>query len=83
MSRHQDYITEVRVANRKIWEGVNELQALQREFNARVYGTTLADGIGENAGITKAEVGPVVFAAADALDAVLDGGVGGNMAKLL
>ena len=83
MSREQDFITAARAANRKIWEGINELQALQREWNARDYGTTLDDGAGENAGIVKADVGAVVFASADALDAVLDGGIAGNMAKLL
>ena len=83
MSREQYYITAARAANRKVWDGINELIAMQREWNARNYGNTLDDGAGENAGIAAADVGAVIFASADALAAVLDGGIAGNMAKLL
>lgn len=83
MSREQDFITEARDANSKIWEGINALKSLQREWNALDYGTTLDDGEGENTGITKAEVGAVVFDTANALITVLDAGNATNMAKLL
>ncbi len=81
--RQQDYITLARQYNREVWNGINSLVALQREWNALDLGTTLPDGEGENEGLTKTEVGAVVFAAADALVAVLDTGVATNMAKLL
>jgi hypothetical protein len=83
MSREQDFITAARAANRKVWEGVNELKALQREWNALDYATTLDAGEGENAGISGAEVGAVVFATADALETTLNAGHATNMAKLL
>lgn len=83
MSRAQDYYTLVKSANKKVWDGVNELEALQREWNAMDYGSTLADGSGDHAGLTHVEVGAVVFAAADAIVTTLNTGVATNMAKLL
>jgi hypothetical protein len=82
-NRHQDYISAVRAANRQIWDGVNELKALQREWQALDYGTTLSDGEGANEGYTKAEIGAVAFATTDALSALLDAGHATNMAKAL
>ncbi len=78
-----DYITRTRISNQKVWEGINELKSLQREYDALDYGTTLADGAGQNAGITKAMVGAVVFATADAFVTLLGTGHATNMAKLL
>ena len=83
MSRQSDYISEARAANRKVWDGINALKSLQREYNALDYGNTLPDGAGENAGISKAEVGAVVFDTANALVTLLDTGHATNMAKLL
>ena len=83
MSRQSDYITEARAANRQVWDGINALKALQREYNALDYGNTLPDGSGENDGITGAEVGAVVFDTANALVTLLDAGHATNMAKLL
>ena len=83
MSRQADYISEARAANRQVWDGINALKALQREYNALDYGNTLPDGSGENEGISKAEVGAVVFDTANALVTLLDTGHATNMAKLL
>lgn len=83
MSRQSDYISEARAANRQVWEGINTLKSLQREYNALDYGNTLPDGSGENDGITKAEVGAVVFDTANAMVSLLDTGHATNMAKLL
>ena len=83
MSRQSDYISEARAANRKVWDGINALKSLQREYNALDYGNTLPDGSGENEGISKAEVGAVIFDTANALVALLDTGHATNMAKLL
>lgn len=83
MSREQDFITEARAANSAIWNGINELVALQREWNALDYGNTLDAGEGANEGITVSEVGAVTFDTANALVAVLNGGHATNMAKLL
>ena len=83
MSRQSDYISEARAANRQVWEGINTLKSLQREYNALDYGNTLPDGSGENDGITKSEVGAVVFGTANAMVSLLDTGHATNMAKLL
>ncbi len=83
MARSQDYITEARAANKRIWDAINELVALQREWNALDYGNTLEDGAGNNDGVSAAEVGAVVFDTANALVAVLGAGHATNMANLL
>lgn len=81
--REQAYYNDVRNANQAVWDGINKLVALQREYNALDYGNTLDAGEGPHAGITKAEVGAVVFDTANALVAVLGAGHATNMAKLL
>lgn len=81
--RAQDYITLVRQNNRQLWEAINTLVALQREWQALDYGSTLPDGEGENAGITPAEVGAVAFDTANAFVTVLNAGHATNMARLL
>lgn len=81
--RGQDYITMAREANRAVWDGINDLVALQREWNALDYASTLESGVGSNEGITALEVGAVVFDTATALAGVLAQGHATNMAKLL
>lgn len=81
--REQDFITLARQHNKAIWDGINALIALQREWNALDYGNTLADGEGANAGVTAAEVGGVVFDTANAMATLLSQGHATNMAKLL
>ena len=83
MSRQSDYITLVREANRNLWNSINTLIALQREWAALDYGNTLPEGVGDNAGLTDTEIGAVVFDTANAMVAVLNAGHATNMAKLL
>jgi hypothetical protein len=83
MARGSDYITEARQATRKLWDAVNALKALQLEYNALDYGNTLADGVGENEGYTKAEVGSVVFDTTEAILTLFGQGHSTNVAKLL
>lgn len=82
-SREQYFITEARLANAKIWDGIATLQKLQKEWNALDYGNTLEAGSGDNAGILAADVGAVVHDTAIALQVVLTAGHATNMAKLL
>lgn len=82
-NRHQDYISTVRAANKAIWDGINTLVALQREWNALDYGNTLPPGEGANEGVSRQEVGSVTFDTANALVAVLAAGHATNMANLL
>lgn len=79
MARTDDFVTEVRSAARALWEAENTLKALQREWNALDYGNTLPD----TQGLTSAQVGAVVFAAADAIETVLGTGVATNIARVL
>lgn len=81
--REQDFISEVKAANRQIWDGINQLKSMQREWNALDYGNTLDPGVGDNQGLTALEVGAVVFDTANALETVLGAGHATNMAKLL
>ena len=76
--RDGGYVTAVKAANQKIWDGINELMALQRQWTALDYGNTL-----QVDGVVGAEVGAVVFDTATALAAVLNAGHATNMAKLL
>lgn len=81
--RKKEYYTAVREANRAVWNGINTLVALQREWNAEDYGNTLGNGTGPHEGITSTQVGAVVFDSADAFVTVLATGVATNMANLL
>lgn len=79
MARTDDYVTEVRNYARMVWEGTNGLQSLQPEWNALDYGNTLPD----TQGVTGAQVGAVVFDAANAIRTVMNTGVATNIAKVL
>lgn len=77
--REAEYVAAARAANRAIWDGINQLVALRREWQALDYGTSLD----EVEGIPAAAVGAVVFDTSTALEAVLAQGHATNMAKLL
>jgi hypothetical protein len=83
VNRPQDFYALVRKHNETLWNALNELVALQREWNALDYGTTLPPGEGAHEGLTKAEVGAVTFDTANAFVGVLSAGHATNMAKLL
>lgn len=83
MTRHQDFITLARQHSKSVWDGIQALVAMQAEWDALDYGNTLADGVGANDGITKAEVSAVVNTTADAFVILLGQGHGTNMARLL
>ena len=82
-ARNSEYYDKARQANKQLWNAINDLQELQRQWNALDYSNTLTDGVGTNEGLTKAEVGAVVFDTANAMKGLLDAGHGTNMAKLL
>lgn len=83
MARQQDFYTLARNHSKAIWDGINALVALQREWNALDYGNTLEPGAGANDGLTDTEVGAVVFDTANAMVAVLAAGHATNIARLL
>ncbi len=83
MARSDNYITAVREVNKQIWDGIHTLVALQSEYQALDYGSTLPDGSGSNEGYTRDEIEAVVLTTANAFVGLLDAGHGTNMAKLL
>jgi hypothetical protein len=82
-ARDSEYYDKVRQANKQLWNAINDLLELQRQWNSLDYGNTLTEGVGTNEGLTKAEIGAVVFDTANAMLAVLNAGHGTNLAKLL
>jgi len=83
VNRPATYYSLVRSANVQIWQGLQALISLQEEWNANNYAVTLPAGSGDNVPLVAADLGAVVFDAADLLQAVLDAGVATSMAKLL
>jgi hypothetical protein len=83
MARESDFITEARQHAKAILNAYNALKGLQIEWNALDYANTLDDGAGANEGITKAEVGSVVFDTTDAITVLLAAGHSTNLHKLL
>lgn len=82
-NRQQDYITIVRQEATALWNAVNRLEGLQKEWVALDYSTTLEDGLGENIKQGRVDIGAVVFDTTIAIRALLDGGHATNRAKLL
>lgn len=83
MARQQDFISEARQHARLLWEAINALEGLQKEWNALDYSNTLTDGEGENDKLTRLHIGSVVFDTANAVRTVLDTGHATNIARLL
>lgn len=84
VARENDFISDVRAANRAIWDALNQLAALRREWTALDYGNTLDVGVGENAGVAPADVQAVLFTTGEAVDSFLAAGFHyTGMAKLL
>jgi hypothetical protein len=83
MSREQDYITLARQHAKNFLDAYNGLKSLQLEWNALNYSADLDDGVGANEGITKTEVGSVVFDTTDAITTLLNAGHSTNLHRLL
>jgi hypothetical protein len=85
IARQSGFVTEARQAARQFWQAHQTLEKLQAEWNALDYGTTLEEAAfgGENAPLSAADVGAVVFATADAVRGLLGAGHATNLAKLL
>lgn len=83
MARESDFISEARQHAKNILDAYNGLKGLQLEWNALDYANTLNDGEGANEGITKTEVGSVVFDTTDAITTLLGAGHSTNLHRLL
>jgi hypothetical protein len=84
-NRKSAYITETRELARNLWQAINGLEALQKEWNALDYTNTLTadDFEGANSDLQTLEVSSVVFDTTNALRSVLDQGHATNLAQLL
>ena len=82
-NRNQDYISILRQEAKALWDAVNTLEGLQKEWTALDYSATLEAGEGENIKQGRADIGAVVFDTTNAIRALLDGGHATNLAKLL
>lgn len=78
-SRKEEFVADARRHARNLWEAVNALKGLQKEWNALDYGNVLGDASGAPA----ADVGAVVFATTDAVEGLLASGHATNLCKLL
>lgn len=83
MSRQSDYISESRQHVRALWDAYHNLRALQTEWDALNYSSTLPSGVGTNYGILPADVGAAVFDTTNAITNLLGSGHATNLAKLL
>jgi hypothetical protein len=79
----QAFYMDAKEHTRALWEALHSLLAMQTRWNALDSGNTMGAGEGSNLGLVAADVGAVVFASADAIKGLLDGGHATNMAKLL
>lgn len=83
-NRDEEYVRIARQQAIQLWNAYQSLKSMQDEWNAQDYGNTLViDPGGNNADITPADVGAVVFATADAINTVMNAGHATNVTKLL
>jgi hypothetical protein len=84
-ARQRQYYIETIIATRKIWQGINELQALKKEGDAMDLGNTLPNGPegSDFEHLTAEQLLSVVYSTSDALQTVLNAGHATNMARLL
>lgn len=80
MARPEEFVADARRYARMVWDGLQALKALQPEWNALDYGTTLPAEVG---GVARADVGAAVFDTANALDGLMTQGHATNLTKLL
>jgi len=83
--RKSDFISEARQETRKFWSAYLKLLSFQNEWNAQSYSTTMdtEDFTNENAGLTAAQIGAVVFDTMNAVKAQMDAGHATNVTNIL
>lgn len=78
------FINRARENTQALWNAYHNLIGMQDEWNALDYGNALVAGTGDNLGITKTEVGAVVFdTVAEIKLRIFDTAHKTNLAKLL
>ena len=83
-AQKQAFINAARVAATNYWNAQATCEALQAEWNAMDYDNALvpADFTGDNEGLTKAQIGAVVFDTANLIAAVFAAGSATNIARI-
>ena len=82
--KEQDYYTQVRKHATNLWEAIQFFSGEgQAEWNALDYGNTLDDGMNQHQGLTRTDLGGVVFDTTDAILVLFGQGHATNVAKLL
>lgn len=80
---NQSFILDARRLTTEFLNSYTQLLAMQGQWNALNYGTTLMDGSGVNTGVTAAMVGAGIFAGMNAITTALGGGVATNLYQLM
>lgn len=81
-----NWASEVRANATKLWEALQELEALQSQHAALDYGNTLTTqdlAESDHEGLTVADLGAACFATPDAIRALMNQGHATNIAKVL
>ena len=84
-NQKEGFVVRLRMASTKVIDGVNELDALKREWDRMGYSSSLGneDIVDENAGITNTNCADVIGTTLTAIEALLAAGHGTNLHKLL
>ncbi len=82
IARESDFVTEARAHATALVEAIENLKAMQSEWSAMDYGTTMDPLTGAHEGLTPADIGAVVVATADAMVALLATGHATNLYKV-
>lgn len=88
-NRHEEFTSDVRQTARALWESHQHLKALKDEYAAQNFGSNepgqglVIDPDGVNAGVTKEELGSVLYATNDAIAALMNGGHATNVTAVL
>ena len=83
-ARQSDYITEVRQLTRQFWMAYQGLRAMQDEWHANDYTSTLETFEGENSELEATHISAVVFDTMDEVELrIFDTAHKTNLARLL
>jgi len=83
MNREDQYILDVQKATRDVWNGINTLMMLQREWVFRDFTNNLEAQITLTTHPTVANLSAVVNTTANALNDLMAAGHGSNITKVL
>lgn len=83
MSREDYVVQEIQQHTREIWDAVNALLALQREWTYQDYTNTISGSITLTDSPDVSDIIAVLFTTTDAINGLLIAGHGTNITKIL